>query len=127
MKKSHAFPVIAGMLLLIACAKKPKVMATMQGEADRAPRMGQLNSAIEYGGGDGLSLKTAVVILHAKGEDDGVRSEYNWIARHHPNWKVRGQVLLQGKQGIFDKIICVSPDGKTVDVYFDISGFFGKW
>ena len=127
MKKFYLTVAIAGVLLLCACARQPETMATMSGGRDRAPVAGQENPGIQYGGGDGLSLATAVVILHAKGESDGVRAEYHWIATHYPDWKVRGQALLQGKKGIYDKIVCVKPDGKTVDIFFEISGFFGKF
>jgi len=127
MKIFHLTLAIAGILLLSACARQPETMATTRGSRDIAPVAGQQNPGIQYGGGDGLSMATAVVILHAKGEDDGVRAEYNWIAIHHPDWKTRGQALLQGKTGIYDQIICVKPNGKTVNVFFEISGFFGKY
>ncbi|NOZ12200.1 MAG: hypothetical protein GXO69_00970 [Acidobacteria bacterium] len=127
MRKIHLFWICAAVLISLSCAKAPETAATMRSNHDSTPVEKQLNPAIRYGGGNGLSLETAVSILNAKGEDDGVRSEYHWIAVHHPDWKVRGQALLQGKHGIYDKIICVRPDGKTVDIYFDISRFFGKW
>ena len=127
MKIFHLTLAIAGILLLSACVRQPETIATFSGDSDHTPAIGQKNTGIRYGGGDGLSIATAVVILHAKGEDDGVRAEYNWIAIHHPDWKTRGQALLQGKTGIYDQIICVKPNGKTVDVFFEISGFFGKY
>ena len=127
MKIFHLTLAIAGVLLLSACARQPETIATTRGSRDIAPVAGQQNPGIQYGGGDGLSIATAVVILHAKGEDDGVRAEYHWIATHHPGWKTQGQALLQGKKGLYDKIICVKPDGKTVNVFFEISGFFGKY
>lgn len=127
MKKIGVIFAVAGILLLSACARQPEIMATTSGGSDHVPAIGQKNPGIRYGGGDGLSMSDAVVILNAKGEDDGVRAEYHWIATHHPGWKTRGQALLQGKSGLYDQIICVKPDGKTVNVFFEISGFFGKY
>ncbi len=127
MKQTHFLLFISMLLLLTACAKHPETVATMGEGPDRGPVAGQKNNAIHYGGGNGLSMETAIVIQNAKGEDDGVRAEYHWISVHHPDWKTRGQALLQGGNGIYDKIVCVKPDGKTVDIFFDISGFFGKW
>ena len=127
MKQTHFLLFISILLLLTACAKQPETVATLSVGGNQTPASEQINSGIEYGGGDGLTIPTAVVILHAKGEKEGVRAEYHWISVHHPDWKTRGQVLLQGENGIYDKIVCVKPDGKTVDIFFDISGFFGKW
>ncbi len=128
MKQTHFLLFISMLLLLTACAKQPETVATLSVGGNQTPASsGQINPGIEYGGGDGLTMTTAVVILHAKGEKEGVRAEYHWISVHHPDWKTRGQALLQGGNGIYDKIVCVKPDGKTVDIFFDISGFFGKW
>ncbi len=127
MREIHLFLLCVAVLMAFSCTKERETVATMHPAGDSVPVSRQLNSGIRYGGGDGFSLKTAIVILNAKGEDNGVRPEYHWIAAHYPDWKVRGQVLLRGEHGIYDKIICVWPDGKTIDIYFNISRFFGKW
>ncbi len=127
MKKFHIAFAVAGILILLACAKQPQTTASMSDGPDRTPAASRKNPGIVYGGGNGFSMETAVAILHAKGETDGVRAEYHWISVHYPNWKVRSQALLQEKHGFYDKIVCVKPDGKTVGIFFDISEFFGKW
>ena len=79
-----------------------------------------------YGGGDGLSPQTAVVIQGASDERAGIRAEYAWIAAHFPGAKRQGQRLVSSGGKPQDAIDLVTPSGEHKTVYFDISGFFGK-
>jgi hypothetical protein len=73
----------------------------------------------------GSSVKTAVVI-EAKNETEGVRAEYKWIRDHMPGWRTGSQHLLDEDGRVYD-MIEVSRGGESREVYFDISGWFGKW
>jgi len=75
---------------------------------------------------DGLTFATAVVI-NEKNESKGVNAEYKWLREHYPGYKSEGQSLAWNKKTPYDVISIVLPDGKKLDVYFDISKFFGKF
>ncbi len=79
-----------------------------------------------YGGGDGLSAKTAVVI-RATGEVAGIRSEYAWIADYYPGSKRVSQALTAGdddQHKRYDIITIQTSAGTKVVLWFDISAMF---
>jgi hypothetical protein len=78
-----------------------------------------------YGGGDGSSVDTAVII-HAPDEKTGVRMEYDYVRRHFPGFKFKAQSLfLQvGKHGFYDKIE-FRHGNKGRAIYFQISARAG--
>ena len=74
----------------------------------------------------GDSMETAIVI-DASNESEGVDAEYRWIREHYPNAKLGSQALLTPPTGKFyDRMEFTTPDGIKHQVYFDITGFFGK-
>lgn len=83
-------------------------------------------SGISYSGGDGTSVKTAIVINGAKGEMDGVHSENEWIREKLPGAKKVAQALVNKQNRLYDRIEVRFPDETTRNIYFDITEFFGK-
>jgi hypothetical protein len=83
-------------------------------------------SGITYGGGDGTSCEKAVIPQGVKREMDGVGAEYAWLKQHYPGAKPQGQSLTECQGKPADRITVATADGNTVEVFFDISGFFGK-
>lgn len=81
---------------------------------------------ITYGGGDGSSVEEAVIILGATGESDGVPAEYQWIDKTYPGAEVEGQALLDDNGRVYD-LLTLTIEGKPVEVYFDITEYFGKF
>ena len=75
---------------------------------------------------DGLSYSTAIVITE-KTETTGVRAEYKWIGEHYSDYKVKGQALTTHDNKPFDVITITLSNGKDLDLYFDISNYFGKF
>jgi hypothetical protein len=75
--------------------------------------------------GDGRSFGTAVVI-NVPDEGAGVAAEYAWIREHIPGGRPEGQVLQHHGGKVFDMIHVKLPDNSLRDIYFDITGFFGK-
>jgi hypothetical protein len=69
---------------------------------------------------DGLTMERAV---KAKSVD----FEYTWVEKRYPGSHVAGQVLLTKNRVPYDKLEVVLADGKKIELYFDISSFFGKW
>jgi hypothetical protein len=92
-----------------------------------APAEGKEASGITYAGGDGLSMDTAVVIVGAQGEMDGVDAEYRWLDEHAAGGEREAQSLVGSDDGrMFDVIVVAWPDGTKRTYYFDITAFFGK-
>jgi hypothetical protein len=104
--------------------------AAMPAEAEddaTAPAEGKEASGITYAGGDGLSMDTAVVIVGAQGEMDGVDAEYRWLDEHAAGGEREAQSLVGSDDGrMFDVIVVAWPDGTKRTYYFDITAFFGK-
>lgn len=80
-----------------------------------------------FAGGDGGSMAQAVAIKNAKNEMEGVDAEAKWIAKVHPGWLKGSQALLTRNGKAYDRIEYRTPDGKTATIFFDITGFFGKF
>jgi hypothetical protein len=79
---------------------------------------------ISFAGGDGATLQTAIVIVGAAGETDGVRAEYEWLARNRPGATMISQALLNDGGKAYD-VLTVQSGGKEENIYFDITSFFG--
>ena len=75
---------------------------------------------------DGSSMENAIV-NDAPGESEGVRAEYRWIADHYPGYTRGNQALLSGGGHTYDAIDFTTESGEHGKVYFDITGFFGKF
>ncbi len=88
-----------------------------------------------FSGGDGLSMKNAIVI-HAKSEFLGIDAEYAYLYKKHgerdTDWELERQSLLQ--KGIlprpllfriryYDEMSIKTKDGERITYYFDISHF----
>ncbi len=89
-------------------------------------------SYIEYHGGDGSSMDSAVIIKKAKGSFDGIEAEYAFInkiyGRQNVGWQLKQQSLLHQNGKSYDQIdFKVINTGKETTIYFDITAFFGKY
>jgi hypothetical protein len=68
----------------------------------------------------------AFKVVGAKGEIDGVRSEYEWLARSLPGWKRDAQALVGDRKGRLFDLLYVSKGRKKQVLCFDITAFYGK-
>ncbi len=68
---------------------------------------------------DGSSFEKAIPVK-------SVDAEYQWLRAKHPGHKVKRQALLANGGKHYDRISITTKDGKELEVYFDISSFFGK-
>ncbi len=93
--------------------------------ADEKPKQNAPAKAT-YEGGDGSSFEKAVLIKGAN-EQTGVHAEYEWLAKRHPGYKRGKQSLKRNSGRMFDVLSITTKDGKELDVYFDITEFFGKF
>jgi len=76
--------------------------------------------------GDGSSFEKAIYITENH-ETPGIHAEYAWIKEKYPNYKLKGQSLSTYKNKPYDIIHITTADGKDMDIYFDISNFYGKF
>lgn len=116
MPLKHLVPI--ALIMLAGCASAPT------GGANGASA-GPATASAPSPAGDGSSFATAIVIAAAD-EGAGVAAEYAWIKAHLPGGRPAGQGLLTHEGKPYDVIHVQLPDGSKRDVYFDISGFFGK-
>jgi len=65
-------------------------------------------------------------IVGARGEIDGVGSEYQWLSKTLPGWKRDTQALIKDKRGRPFDLLYLSKGSKQAIACFDISGFFGR-
>ncbi len=79
-----------------------------------------------FGGGDGSSCAQAVVV-HERGEMAGIRAEYQWLAARYPGYARQGQSLSHCGDKAADILEIRTADGRTLEVYFDISEYFGRF
>jgi hypothetical protein len=67
----------------------------------------------------------AFKVLGARGEVDGVASEYAWLRKNRPGWRRDRQVLLNRNGHLYD-VLDISKGSAKQAICFDISDFFGK-
>lgn len=75
---------------------------------------------------DGSSYEKAIVIS-SKSETAGVNAEYVYLRKAYPGYKLARQSLSHKDKKAYDIMSITTADGDKKDVYFDITGFFGKW
>lgn len=107
-----------------SASKSPPPAAHVAG-----PKLASLpGTSIRFDGGDGSAKDKAIKILGAKGEQDGVAAEYQYLDAvfGKGSWKPKGQSLLEEDGRKIDAIDFVR-DGHDDTLYFDISDYFGKF
>lgn len=83
-----------------------------------------------YGGGNGESFDTAVII-HTSDTMIGVPAEYQYIIAKHGQkdigWTLESQGVMEKNGRNYDRIIIKLNNGESKSYYFDITQFFGKF
>lgn len=87
---------------------------------------------IRFEGGDGLSIEKAIVIVGAKNESEGVAAEYLYLNdKYGPRgegYVLQSQRMKMEKDRVYDSLkIEVPALDQTLEYFFDITDFFGKW
>ena len=75
-------------------------------------------------GGNGNSIQSAIIILGAENNLDGISAEYKIIGKE---WKVLVQTLHETDDNFYDKLIVQDAAGTIKEIWFDITDFYGKW
>ena len=77
-------------------------------------------------GGDGSSIENAIIISDCN-NTEGVQQEYVEVEKRFGEYRLIRQVLLEHGDKMYDKLELKLKNGENVDLYFDITHFFGKW
>lgn len=80
-------------------------------------------NAVTFGGGNGLSCASAIIITGAADRMVGTQSEYYWLSKVYPSYKEKrfGEGLCGDKKTHVREI--TTSAGASVEVIFDISSF----
>jgi hypothetical protein len=81
---------------------------------------------VQFAGGDGSSLESAVVIRGAKHEKDGIAAEHRYLSQHFASWFLKRQMLVNHQGRVYDRMEITDQNGKPRAVFFDITDFFNK-
>ena len=85
---------------------------------------------VEYSGGDGSSKEKAIIITGAANSMEGIAAEYQYLADKYgargTGWNLEMQSLMQDKGKSYDLMRILLKDGTKIDLFFDITEFFGK-
>ena len=111
--------------LLAACGGE-SVVVPSPAPAQETPMRSNYDGSW-FSGGDGLTKETAVVVGTAS-RPGGIPLEYSWLREHYPSFKLLSQRLagpLDREQGqSYDILNIQTADGRTFDIWFDITSFF---
>lgn len=80
---------------------------------------------VEISGGDGSSLKEAIKISDCD-NIQGIDQEYIEVRKRFGNYKLIRQSLVENNNRLFDKLEIELEDRQKIELYFDITDFFGK-
>ena len=79
-----------------------------------------------FSGGDGSSIKDAVVIT-ASSEETGDRAAYIWLHEHYPGSRLQNEGLdYDDSARYYTEIKIVTADDKSCPVFFETTSFYGN-
>jgi tetratricopeptide (TPR) repeat protein len=79
-----------------------------------------LKSMKSGSGGDGSSFETAIIV-------NSIPEEYQYLRENYPGHKFIMQSLVSHDGVPYDILQIKTSEGETLEIYFNISSFFGKW
>ena len=79
---------------------------------------------MKVSGGDGSSIQNAIIISECSNLE-GVDQEYIEIRKRFGDYQLIQQTLLDVEDRMYDKLD-LDINGRIIEVYFDITEFFGK-
>ena len=81
---------------------------------------------MKISGGDGSSIEKAIIISDCN-NTEGVHQEYVEVEKRFGKYRLIRQVLLNQEGKMYDKLELELENGEVIDLYFDITHFFGKY
>lgn len=74
---------------------------------------------------DGKSMASAIVI-EADDEFSGIAMEYVWLDEHYPGYQSNRRITQFDGDKIYDVFPITTAAGTKLEIYFDITSFYGK-
>lgn len=110
-----------GLLAITSCSTPKKVVSKQY----------VFSNNVIIRGGDGSSFEKAKIVI-AENSRDGIASEYEYLGQKYgemqQDWILVRQSLHHHKDKPYDVLrIKLLKEKKDIDVYFEISSFFGKY
>lgn len=84
-----------------------------------------IDTMVKIGGGDGSSFEKAIIISDCN-NTEGIKQEYIEVRKRFGNCELIRQILLEHNNKLFDKLELKLEDGREIELYFEITKFFGK-
>jgi hypothetical protein len=81
---------------------------------------------MEISGGDGSTIDDAIIISDCN-NTEGVHQEYVEVRKRFGEYRLIRQVLLEQGDKMYDKLELELKNGEKIELYFDITPFFGKY
>lgn len=107
------FGMAAGLLMLTLASLTLVAQETLQ------------SRAISYAGGDGSTIRKAIVIRGARSAAEGLAAEGEWIRLNLPGASLQSQGRVTGPPH-YDVVTVRLASGALMDLHFDITDFFGR-
>jgi hypothetical protein len=86
---------------------------------------------ITFSNNNGESIDDAIIILNAQTDSEGVEAEYHYLEKRFgkkgTDWSLDQQSLVNEDGAYYDAMDITLSDGRTLNIYFDITDFFGKF
>ena len=80
---------------------------------------------VNISGGNGSSFENAIIISDCN-NSEGIEQEYIEVQKRFGNYKLIKQSLLDNEGKMYD-LLELDIKGEKVELYFDITAFFGNW
>jgi hypothetical protein len=102
------------------------VLVALAGCAATYTPRGTYRAPESYGGGDGSSCAKRVIV-HAPNEQAGADAETQWMLSTYPGHQRGRQKLEKCDEHPVDVIRIHTAEGQSIDVYFDIFEYYGRF
>ena len=84
----------------------------------------------KYSSNSGVSIKDAIAITGTTHHLEGIQAEYNYIERKYgirwKDWHLVNRRFFADSNRKYDHFVIRLTNGRTVEIYFDITDFYGK-
>jgi len=79
-------------------------------------------------GGQGYTIDDSIEVIGAQNSLEGVAAEYDYLSqrfgKRNEDWTLVSQALVMQDERFFDKLSLSLKNNESVDIFFDITGFF---
>lgn len=108
--------------MLLSCLLALGVVTDAAAQAVASPAPA---AAAGYSGGDGSTIRKAIVVTGVQTEGEGVLAEQQWIRTNLPGASIESRGRVTGPPH-YDVVTVKLATGERRDIHFDITAFHGK-